>query len=35
MTFYQFFKEKEADKLGKERVWVCRAWPVCSAGPTS
>jgi NADH-quinone oxidoreductase subunit E len=24
MTFYQFFKEKEADKLGKERVWVCR-----------
>ena len=24
MTFYQFFKEKESDKLGKERVWVCR-----------
>ncbi|OWK41664.1 complex I 24 kDa subunit family protein [Fimbriiglobus ruber] len=24
MTFYQFFKEKEADKLGKNRVWVCR-----------
>lgn len=24
MTFYQFFKDKEADKLGTERVWVCR-----------
>jgi NADH-quinone oxidoreductase subunit E len=24
MTFYAFFKEKEADKLGKDRVWVCR-----------
>ena len=24
MTFYQFFKEKESDKLGTNRVWVCR-----------
>jgi NADH-quinone oxidoreductase subunit E len=24
MTFYQFFKETERDKLGKNRVWVCR-----------
>jgi NADH-quinone oxidoreductase subunit E len=24
MTFYAFFKEKEAEKLGTERVWVCR-----------
>jgi NADH-quinone oxidoreductase subunit E len=24
MTFYQFFKDREPDKLGKERVWVCR-----------
>ncbi|MCZ2343188.1 MAG: NAD(P)H-dependent oxidoreductase subunit E [Bacteroidales bacterium] len=24
MTFYAFFKEKESEKLGKERVWVCR-----------
>jgi len=24
MTFYQFFKETEADRLGKDRVWVCR-----------
>ena len=24
MTFYQFFKERESDKLGKDRVWVCR-----------
>lgn len=24
MTFYQFFKDKESDKLGAERVWVCR-----------
>jgi NADH-quinone oxidoreductase subunit E len=24
MTFYQFFKETEADKLGQHRVWVCR-----------
>lgn len=24
MTFYAFFKEKEAEKLGKDRVWVCR-----------
>lgn len=24
MTFYQFFKEKDSEKLGKERVWVCR-----------
>jgi NADH-quinone oxidoreductase subunit E len=24
MTFYQFFKEDERDKLGKNRVWVCR-----------
>ncbi len=24
MTFYQFFKEKESDKLGRDRVWVCR-----------
>lgn len=24
MTFYQFFKETEADRLGKSRVWVCR-----------
>lgn len=24
MTFYLFFKEKEEDRLGKDRVWVCR-----------
>jgi NADH-quinone oxidoreductase subunit E len=24
MTFYQFFKDREADKLGTNRVWVCR-----------
>ena len=24
MTFYQFFRETEADRLGKDRVWVCR-----------
>jgi NADH-quinone oxidoreductase subunit E len=24
MTFYQFFKDREADKLGANRVWVCR-----------
>ncbi len=24
MTFYEFFKETEATKLGKDRVWVCR-----------
>jgi NADH-quinone oxidoreductase subunit E len=24
MTFYQFFRETEADKLGRDRVWVCR-----------
>ena len=24
MTFYQFFKETEAGKQGKDRVWVCR-----------
>ena len=24
MTFYQFFKEKESEKLGTDRVWVCR-----------
>jgi NADH-quinone oxidoreductase subunit E len=24
MTFYQFFKESEGDKLGRNRVWVCR-----------
>ena len=24
MTFYQFFKENEAGKLGDNRVWVCR-----------
>jgi NADH-quinone oxidoreductase subunit E len=24
MTFYEFFKEAEAEKLGKDRVWVCR-----------
>ena len=24
MTFYAFFKEKESEKLGKDRVWVCR-----------
>ena len=24
MTFYQFFRDKESDKLGTERVWVCR-----------
>lgn len=24
MTFYLFFKEKEDDRLGTDRVWVCR-----------
>lgn len=24
MTFYQFFRDTEASKLGKDRVWVCR-----------
>ena len=24
MTFYAFFKDREADKLGADRVWVCR-----------
>ncbi len=24
MTFYLFFKDKEADRLGGDRVWVCR-----------
>ena len=24
MTFYAFFRESEANKLGKDRVWVCR-----------
>ena len=24
MTFYQFFKDSEAGKQGKDRVWVCR-----------
>jgi NADH-quinone oxidoreductase subunit E len=24
MTFYQFFKETEKDRLGQNRVWVCR-----------
>ena len=24
MTFYQFFKDTEAGKQGKDRVWVCR-----------
>ncbi|HVK18434.1 MAG TPA: NAD(P)H-dependent oxidoreductase subunit E, partial [Fimbriiglobus sp.] len=24
MTFYQFFKETEQDRLGDTRVWVCR-----------
>ena len=24
MTFYQFFKDTEAGKLGANRVWVCR-----------
>ncbi len=24
MTFYQFFKDTEAGKLGRNRVWVCR-----------
>ena len=24
MTIYQFFRETEADRLGKDRVWVCR-----------
>jgi NADH-quinone oxidoreductase subunit E len=24
MTFYQFFKESEKDKLGRDRLWVCR-----------
>jgi NADH-quinone oxidoreductase subunit E len=24
MTFYQFFKETEQDRLGAKRVWVCR-----------
>ena len=24
MTFYEFFKDKESEKLGKDRVWVCR-----------
>ena len=24
MTFYQFFKETEKDRLGEKRVWVCR-----------
>lgn len=24
MTFYQFFKETEQDRLGEKRVWVCR-----------
>lgn len=24
MTFYQFFKENEATKLGNNRVWICR-----------
>lgn len=24
MTFYQFFRETEATKLGRDRVWVCR-----------
>jgi NADH-quinone oxidoreductase subunit E len=25
MTFYQFFREDEAHRLGKQRVWVCRS----------
>ncbi len=24
MTFYAFFKDREPDKLGTDRVWVCR-----------
>jgi NADH-quinone oxidoreductase subunit E len=24
MTFYQFFRETESTKLGRDRVWVCR-----------
>ncbi|MGL6073751.1 MAG: NAD(P)H-dependent oxidoreductase subunit E [Fimbriiglobus sp.] len=24
MTFYAFFRETEANKLGRDRVWVCR-----------
>ena len=24
MTFYAFFRESEANKLGRDRVWVCR-----------
>ena len=25
MTFYNFFKDEEAHRLGKHRVWVCRS----------
>ena len=24
MSFYEFFKTQESEKLGKDRVWVCR-----------
>jgi NADH-quinone oxidoreductase subunit E len=24
MSFYEFFKEHENEKLGKDRIWVCR-----------